>query len=341
MKTHLNTLFVTTQGAWLAKDGETVAVKVDREVLLRVPAHLLDGIVCFGNVSASPFLMAHCTENGIGLSFLTENGRFLAQVNGRASGNVLLRRTQYRWADSPEQSAHIARAIVGAKISNSRTVLLRAMRDYPDRRVVLEPAATALGHRLQELIGAASLDSVRGVEGAAGRSYFEVFGTLIVEDDPAFAFTSRSRRPPLDPVNALLSFVYTLLVHDVRSALEATGLDPQVGWLHRDRPGRPSLALDLMEELRPVLADRLVLSLINRRQVRAGGFSTEETGAVVMTDDTRRTVLTAYQERKREEIRHPFLNEPCTIGAIPHIQARLMARHLRGDLDDYPAFFWR
>ena len=341
MKKHLNTLFVTTQGAWLAKEGEAVVVKVDREVRLRVPVHLLEGIVCFGNVSMSPFLMAHCAERGVGVSFLTENGKFLARVDGPVSGNVLLRRTQYRWADDPRRSAELARSFVLAKIANCRHVLQRAVRDHPERAEALTPAVEALANSLEQAEIAQTVDSIRGVEGDAARTYFGVFRHLITVDHGEFPFGGRSRRPPRDEVNALLSFVYVLLLHDIRSALESVGLDPQVGFLHRDRPGRPSLALDLMEELRPVLADRLVLSLINRRQVRAHGFERQETGGVFMDEETRRTVLLAYQERKKEELRHPFLNEKCTVGAIPRLQALLLARRLRGDIDAYPPLFWR
>ena len=281
-----------------------------------------------------------CRAGG-GVSFLSERGRFLARVEGPVSGNVLLRRTQHRWADDEERRVCLARAFVLAKIVNARTVLLRAARDHPSRRSVLAPAAAALERVLGLTKRAVTVDEIRGLEGDAARAYFAVFGHLIVADDGKWTFDGRTRRPPRDPVNALLSFTYTLLVHDVRSALEAVGLDPQVGFLHADRPGRPGLALDLMEELRPALADRLVLSLINRRQVAVSDFVYQESGGVVMCEATRKTVLAAWQERKREEVQHPFLGERCTVGSIPHIQARLLARHLRGDLDGYPPFFWK
>jgi len=341
VKRHLNTLFVTSQGAWLSKDGETVSIRVDGETKLRIPVHLLEGIVCFGSITMSPFLMAHCAEHGVGVSFLTENGRFLARVEGSVSGNVLLRRTQYRWADDPGRTADLARAFVLAKIANGRLVLQRAARDHPATANALASAIDAMARSLSDVDKAEGVDSIRGLEGDAARVYFGAFDHLIVSEDSGFRFGGRSRRPPKDPTNALLSFVYTLLLHDVRSALEAVGLDPQVGFLHRDRPGRPGLALDLMEELRAFLADRLVLSLINRRQVKAADFETRETGGVWMTDDTRKTVLVAYQDRKKEEIRHPFLDEKCTVGSIAHIQALLLARTVRGDLDTYPPFFWR
>ncbi|OIP92211.1 MAG: subtype I-C CRISPR-associated endonuclease Cas1 [Syntrophobacterales bacterium CG_4_8_14_3_um_filter_49_14] len=343
MKKHLNTLFVTTQGAYLAKEGETIVVKVEKEVRLRLPVHTIGGIVCFGNVACSPFLMGFCAENGVGISFLTEHGRFLARVQGPVSGNVLLRREQYRQADDPQASADMARAVLTGKIANSRTVLQRALRDHAEKL-----AADQVGFavkRLSNYLGLLNqdqpLDVLRGCEGDAAHIYFSVFDHLIVAQKDTFSFQERNRRPPLDNVNALLSFIYTLLVHDIRSALETVGLDPAVGFLHRDRPGRPGLALDMMEEFRPFLADRLTLSLINLRQVQGKGFDKTDSGAVLMTDDTRKMVLVAYQERKQEEIVHPFLDEKVTIGTLFHIQALLMARHLRGDLDGYPPFIWK
>lgn len=343
MKKYLNTLYVTTQGAYLSKEGETVAVKVDGEVRLRLPVHTLSGIVCFGNVGCSPYLMGFCAQSDVALSFLTEYGRFMAKVQGPVSGNVLLRREQYRRADDLTFSAQVARFILAGKVANSRTVLQRALRDHVEKidERVLRNAIARLTRQLDFFNQDYSLDIVRGIEGDSAHIYFSVFNQLIVAQKEAFSFDERNRRPPLDNVNCLLSFVYTLLMHDVRSALETVGLDPAVGFLHRDRPGRPGLALDLMEELRPYIADRLVLSLINLQQVKAKGFRKMETGAVVMNDDTRKTVLTAYQERKREEITHPFLGEKIAIGMLFHIQAQLMARFLRGDMDGYPPFVWR
>ncbi|OGQ85217.1 MAG: subtype I-C CRISPR-associated endonuclease Cas1 [Deltaproteobacteria bacterium RIFOXYA12_FULL_58_15] len=341
MKKHLNTLFVTTQGTYLATEGETVVVKVEHKVKLRVPLHMLEGIVCFGNVSASPFLLGRCAERDVGVSFLTERGRFLARLQGPVSGNVLLRRQQYRWADDGERSATVARACVAAKIANCRRVLQRAIRDHGGHSKGLLAAVDSLARSMTGLAAAASVDSIRGIEGDSARVYFSVFDDLVTTSDDAFRFKKRTRRPPTDAVNALLSFIYTLLLHDIASALEAVGLDPQVGFLHRDRPGRTGLALDLMEEFRPFLADRLTLSLINRKQIESGGFEARETGGVYMDDDTRKTVLVAYQERKAEEIKHPFLGEETTVGMLVHLQARLLARHLRGDIDAYPAFFWK
>lgn len=345
MKKHLNTLFITTQGAYLSRERETVVVNVEKEVRLRVPIHTLGGIVCFGNVACSPFLMGFCAENGVGLSFLTENGRFLARVQGSVSGNVLLRREQYRRADDQDFSAGMARMVLVGKIANSRTVLQRAMRDHGDKDSMdtesLGLAVQRLTSYLDLLEKDNQLDVVRGFEGDAAHTYFSVFDQLIVSQKDDFPFAERNRRPPLDNVNCLLSFIYTLLVHDIRSALETVGLDPAVGFLHRDRPGRPSLALDIMEEFRPFLADRLALSLINLKQVQAKGFNKMDSGAVLMSDETRKKVLVTYQERKREEINHAFINEKVTIGMLFHIQALLLARYLRGDLDGYPPFIWK
>lgn len=343
MKKLLNTLYVTTQGAYLAKEGETVVVKVNQEVRLHVPVHTIGGIVCFGNVSCSPFLMGFCGENGVGISFLTENGRFLARVQGPISGNVLLRREQYRKADDLEYSAQLAKSFVTGKIANCRTVLQRALRDHSQKmdEDTLRRSVDEMSRSLKSLEMNQSLDSLRGLEGDAAHTYFSVFDHLIVAQKESFTFQERNRRPPLDNVNCLLSFLYTLLVHECRSALESVGLDPAVGFLHRDRPGRPGLALDLMEEFRPFLADRLTLSLINLRQVQDKGFNKTEAGAVMINDETRKTLLVAYQERKQEEIYHPFLDEKLTIGLLFHVQALLLARCLRGDLDGYPPYIWK
>jgi CRISPR-associated protein Cas1 len=344
LKQHLNTLFVTTDGSYLARQGEALLVRVEKQTKLRVPIHTLGGVVCFGRVGISPSLMGLCGERGVCISMLSIHGRFLARINGFTSGNVLLRREQYRQADSPESTASLSRAIVTAKIANCRSVLLRHLRDYPEcaGKPEFEKAILYLAQSLDQLRDKSlSADSIRGVEGDSASCYFGIFTHLIIAQQDGFAFKLRSRRPPLDPVNALLSFLYSMLAHDVRAACESVGLDSQVGFLHRDRPGRPSLALDLMEELRPFLADRLVLSLINRRQVSADGFKTAENGAVTMDDSTRKAILIAYQKRKQEEITHPFLEEKVSIGLIAHLQARLLARYLRGDLDAYPPFIWK
>jgi CRISPR-associated protein, Cas1 family len=343
MKRHLNTLFVMTQGAYLAKEGETAVVKVEKEIRLRVPIHTIGGIVCFGQVSISPFLMGFCAERDVAISFLSEHGRFLARVQGPVSGNVLLRREQYRRADDLNASAEVAKAVLTGKIANCRTVLRRALRDHGDKPNAdkIQHASKRLAASLKSLDREKTLDAVRGIEGDAARAYFNVFDHLIISQKKEFSFHERSRRPPLDNVNCLLSFLYTLVMHDVRSALESVGLDPAVGFLHRDRPGRPGLALDIMEEFRPFIADRMALSLINLSQVQKKGFNRSESGAVLMNDETRKTLLVAYQKRKQDEIMHPFLNEKVTIGLLFHTQALLLARYLRGDMDGYPPFIWK
>ncbi len=346
MRRHLNTLYVSTENAWLRKDGENVVVRIEGVERGRAPLHLLGGIVCFGAVGVSPALMGHCAELGVRISFMGRNGRFLARVEGPVSGNVVLRRAQYRTADDSEASMALMRNLVAGKISNQRTVLRRALRDHAARmtdeaRGSLEETGRRLKDVIRRIVRPDSADALRGLEGEAARLYYGAFGDLVRREDAVFAFPRRSRRPPLDPMNALLSFLYALLANDCRSALETTGLDPAVGFLHRERPGRPSLALDLMEELRPVVADRVALSLVNRRQVGAADFDTAVSGAVSLSDEARKTVLSTYQERKRTELIHPFLKDKTTLGLTPFIQATLLARRLRGDLDGYPPFVWR
>jgi CRISPR-associated protein Cas1 len=343
MRQFLNSLYVTTQGAWLACDGQSVDVRVEKESKLRVPIQTLSSIVCFGQVSCSPFLLGLCAEHGVKVAFLTEHGRFLARVEGPVSGNVLLRRRQYRSADLPENASSVTFSVVLAKMANCRNVLLRGARDSMpgEGAEALERASERMANLAGDLRLTMPVAELRGHEGEAARTYFSVFDRLIVGDKDGFFFRNRSRRPPLDNVNALLSFVYTLLTHDMTAALETVGLDPAVGYLHVERPGRPSLALDLVEELRPVIADRLVLTLINRRQVTAAGFQRVETGGVVMNDATRKEVLVAYQKRKQEEMIHPFLQEKIPFGMVPFVQATLLARHLRGDLEAYPSFLWK
>ncbi len=342
MRTHANTLYVTTQGAYLARDGSALAVRIEKKTALHVPIHNLAAVVCFGQVACSPPAMGLCAEHGVSLSFLSHSGRFLARVEGPVSGNVLLRRRQYRLADDPDATAQLARAFVAAKVANARVALLRGGRS---RAGPAEPAipraADDLAEVLRRLRDPLPLPDIRGLEGEAGKAYVAAFDELIVAQKESFYFRSRSRRPPMDNVNALLSFLYALLAGDCRTACESVGLDPQVGFLHADRPGRPSLALDLMEELRPVFADRLALTLINRRQVDDKGFTLTESGGVEMSDETRKTVVTAWQKRKDEEITHPYLGEKVSLGLVPLLQARLLARAIRGELDVYPAFFWR
>ncbi|AEG94587.1 type I-C CRISPR-associated endonuclease Cas1c [Ramlibacter tataouinensis] len=346
MRRQLNTLYVTTDGAWLRKDGENIVMDVEGETRARLPMHMLQGLVCYGRVMASPALLGHCAEHGITVSFLTPNGRFLARMEGPVSGNVLLRRQQYRCTDDPVQCAAVVQHLLAGKFFNQRAVIGRALRDHSEKLAPEDDAA--LTHAYQRLsrigdkvLGELSLDVLRGLEGEAAQAYFGVFDHLIRVDNPVLRFKGRSRRPPLDAVNALLSFLYTLVTHDCRSALETAGLDPAVGFLHRDRPGRPSLALDLLEEFRPLMADRLALSLINRRQLSERDFKVMDSGAVLLKEDSRKNVLVAYQERKREELRHAFIEEKVEIGLIPFIQAQLLARHLRGDLDAYPPFLWK
>ncbi len=344
MRKQLNTLYATTEGAWLRKDGANVVMEVDQQERARIPAHLLEGLVCFGRIGVSPQLLGFCMEAGITVTYLTPNGRFYARVEGPVSGNVLLRRAQYRRSEDVAGCASIVRNLLAGKIHNQRAVLARGWRDRGDRL----PDAIAFRHALkrlkripQRLMAVTDVDILRGLEGEAAQAYFSVFDQLIATDQPEMRFSGRNRRPPRDAFNALLSFLYTLLTHDCRSALETVGLDPAVGFLHRDRPGRPSLALDLAEEFRPLLGERLALSLVNRKQLTARDFRTMDNGAVLLTDDARKTVLVAYQERKREELAHPFIGEKVPIGLLPYLQAQLLARHLRGDLDGYPPFLWK
>lgn len=348
MRRMLNTIYVTSEDAWLRKDGANIVVEVEGAERGRAPLHMLEGVVTFGRPGASPALLAACAEAGITVSHLDPNGRFLARVEGQCTGNVLLRRAQFRIADDPARATSIVRGIVAAKAANQRTVVRRVLRDHgtdmtEDSRGALTAAQDRLGRIARRTLAPADVDVdlLRGIEGEAAQVYFSVFAHFVRHDDPAFTFRGRSRRPPMDRINALLSFLYAMLGHDCRSALEAHGLDPQVGFLHADRPGRASLALDLMEELRPVLADRLALSLINRRQVAADDFIVEEAGGVRITDDARKRVLVAWQERKRQTLRHPFFDETIPLGLVAHAQSQLLARHLRGDLDGYPGFIWK
>lgn len=347
MRTHLNTLFVTLEGAYLRKDGAAVEIRHEGVTKLRVPLHNLDGIAAFGwDITASASLMHACAEADVALTFHNPHGKFLASSHGPIGGNVLLRRAQYRTADEEFQSVAIARNLIAAKIANTRALLQRSARDRggrdADGAFELQRASDSLSMRLELLNRAETLDSIRGIEGDSAVAYFAVFSRLVtIPHAGEFSLNGRTRRPPLDRVNALLSFLYALLAHDCRSAAESTGLDPQCGFLHRDRPGRPSLALDLMEEFRPVLADRAALTLINRQQIRVNDFEVKENGAVLLKEESRKTVLQHWQERKQTEIVHPFLQEKITIGLLPQIQARLLARHLRGDLDAYPAYLVR
>ncbi len=343
MRKLLNTLHVTTQGAYLHRDGETIAVKIDDETRLRLPVHTIEGLVCWGRVSCSTPVLSLCCEHGVGISYLTEQGQFLARVQGPVSGNVLLRREQYRAADKEEIALPIVRSVITAKIANSRIVLLRAARESSilDDQEALRAVADKLNWEGTESMKAASIGEGRGHEGMAGQLYFSVFDLMVGGDKEAFRFSGRTRRPPRDRVNALLSFVYALLRHDVESALESVGLDPAVGFLHTDRPGRPSLALDLMEELRAPIADRLALTLVNRRQLQRDDFVEQEGGGILLEEKARKTIIAAWQARKQEEIDHPFIEERIPLGLIPYVQSLILARHLRGGLDAYPAFLWK
>lgn len=344
MKHTPNTLYVTQPGSYLFKEGNTVVVKKDKERILQLPIHTIGQIVCFGfEIMLTPPLMAFCVENGVSIAWLSENGKFLGRVEGPVKGNVLLRRDQYRWADNVQKSLDIARCILAAKINNSRMNLQRFLRNQPkhehEKSILMQVDKLAkLLHRIESY---QNFDEIRGIEGESASGYFSVFNHLIVQQKDDFCFCNRSRRPPRDRVNALISFIYTLLVFDVRSALETVGLDPFVGFLHADRPGRPSLALDLMEEFRAPLADRLALGLINRKQIKANGFVIHGTSEVEMDDETRKKLIISYQNRKKETLIHPFLNEKMEIGLVFQTQARLLARYIRGDLDLYPAFVWR
>lgn len=343
MRKLLNVLYVTSPEAYLGKEGETVLVLMNEEVKLRIPIHNLEGIVCFGYTGASPALMHLCAERGVALSFLSENGKFLARVSGRVSGNVLLRRKQYRLADNSDEALELAKNFVLGKIFNCKCVLQRFLRDHEGKGDVpgMLDGVKMLTMQLQKVRSSCHLEMLRGVEGEGARIYYGVFDNLILESKEVFHFSGRSRRPPLDPVNALLSFLYTLLAHDCTAALETVGLDPQVGFLHRERPGRPSLALDLMEELRPYLVDRFVAAIINNRQLDPAGFVKKESGGMIMTEEIRKNVIAAWQKRKQEEVTHPFLGEKIAVGLIPYAQALLLARHLRGDLEAYPPFLMK
>lgn len=335
MKKLLNTLYITRQESYLHKERETIVIKQGDEKLGQFPALSIGNILCFGQVSVSPFLMGFCAEQGIGLAFYTVYGKFLARVQGKQAGNVLLRRAQYRWADDAETSAAIARLFVAAKIANSRAVLLRELRNHGENAAIKE-AADRLSVNLRRVKHTVSVEEAMGMEGDAAGTYFSVFDELL--KGSGFTFGGRIRRPPTDSVNALLSFVYSLITQECISALQSVGLDPFVGFLHKDRPGRASLALDLLEEFRASWADRFVLTLINRRQIQLNDFVTEASGAVRLTDDARKNLLTAYQERKQVEIQHPYLQEQVPIGLLPYCQAMLLARHIRGDTKFYTPY---
>lgn len=340
MKKHLNTLYITSDDAYVRKERETFVVEVNNEKVFQAPTHSIENIVCFGFKALTPALMAYCAENNVGISYLSENGKFLARVYGAQKGNVLLRKAQYAISDDEFLSLNIARPIIAAKVSNYRYLLLRHQRNHPDAgSESVNEAAETMAKRLTNIQNAKSLDELRGYEGECANIYFSVLSFLITSQKEDFTFTQRSKRPPLDPANALLSFVYVILANDIRSALETVGLDPQVGFLHQLRSGRASLALDIMEEFRAYMGDRIMLNLINLKQVTKNDFEIRESGEMRMSDEARKALLTSYQKRKQEEITHPFLGEKMTIGLLPHVQAQLLARYIRGDIESYTPFY--
>lgn len=343
MKKLLNTLYVTSEDSYLALDGENIVVLDKEREIGRLPLHNLEGIVSFGYRGTSPALMGACADRNISLCYVTPNGKFLARVTGSVKGNVVLRKRQYEASLDEKVSLGIAKNCITGKVYNARWVLERATRDH-SMQIDTEKVKRASGL----LKGAAvavqnseSMDQLRGYEGEAASVYFSVFDEMILQQKKDFIFTGRNKRPPTDYVNAMLSFVYTLLTNNIASALETVGLDPYVGMMHTERPGRVSLALDLIEELRPVLADRFVLSMINKKVVSAKDFLKKENGAVLMKDDARKRFLSEWQNRKKEILTHPYLKEKMEWGMVPYVQAMLLARYLRGDLDAYPPFLWK
>lgn len=343
MRKLLNTLYVTSENSYLSLDGENVVVLEDQKELGRIPLHNLEGIVSFGYRGTSPALMGACAERNISLCYLTPQGKFLARISGRIKGNVILREQQYASKNDEKISLEIARNCILGKVYNARWVLERAIRDHSmqiDTERVKE-ASVFLQNALERIRNAESKEQLRGYEGEAASIYFGVFDELILQQKKDFVFRGRNKRPPLDNVNALLSFVYTLLTNSITSALESVGLDPYVGYLHTDRPGRASLSLDMIEELRAIIADRFVLTLINKKIISEKNFSVKENGAVLMDDELRKKVLTEWQNKKKETITHPYLKEKVEWGMVPYVQAMLLARYLRGDLDGYPVFLWK
>lgn len=343
MKQLLNTLFITKPEVYLGLNGENVVIKDDNEIIARYPLHNLQGIICFSNLGMSPSLMGKCVDLNISICFLTSTGRFRARVIGETKGNVLLRKKQYRTADKDDECLVIARNFILGKVYNEKWQLERYLRQYPLRIAAneMEQASTRLSIYMQDIKTSKNLDQLRGFEGSAQVVYFSVFDHMILNQKQDFYFKERSKRPPEDRVNSLLSFAYTLLVNDISAALETVGLDPYVGFMHQDRSGRPSLANDLIEELRAPIGDRFVLSLINRNQLHADDFEINENKSVYIKDDARRKFISEWQKNKQEELTHPYLEEKIPWGMVPYAQALLLARYLRGDLDQYPPFFWK
>lgn len=343
MRHLLNTLFILTEDSYLTLEGENVVVLQGEHTMGRFPLHTLESILYFGYKGASPALLGACAQRGKSLCFFSPGGKFLAQVYGETRGNVLLRKKQMRTSDDEQASCRIARHFIAGKLYNSRWVLERATRDHALRVDVvrLKQASQTLADAIKPVTVCEDLDLLRGLEGKAAVGYFDVLDELILQNKEAFYFRERSRRPPMDNFNAMLSFGYMLLAHNCAAALESVGLDPYMGFLHRDRPGRASLALDLMEELRCVMVDRLMISLINAKIILPKHFKRRENGSVLITEDGRKALLTAWQNKKKEQIKHPFLDEKIPWGLVPYVQALLLARFLRGDLDGYPPFLWK
>lgn len=344
MKQALNTLFITTPGTWLSLRNNNVVVKIDGVEKNAVNIGILESILCFGQVNATFPLMGYCAEHGVNFAFFGENGKFLGRVQGPVHGNVLLRRGQYRIADDDAQAASIVRCVLLGKLANTKAALRRFMRDHPPEGAAGEKfhaAVSTVEALAAQIKGSRDTDEMRGFEGTAARAYFDVFDGMILHQKEGFKFAGRTKRPPLDAVNAMLSFVYALLANDAEAALEGVGLDPAVGFLHKDRSGRSSLALDLMEEFRPWLADRFVLSMINKQQVKPENFRTTESGAVTMDDGARKKILAEWHDRKQDEITHPYTGEKMPLGMVPHMQAMLLARRIRGDMKEYPPFVWK
>ena len=340
MRKLLNTLYITTPEAYLSKDGLNVVVSVDKEERFRIPIMNVESIVTFGYMGASPGLMKLCMDNNVALSFMTPQGRFICRVQGPVKGNVLLRKKQYSLSEDENVALHLAKLFILGKVFNTRSILQRYIRDNGADEEV-ERVVKQLEWRKKRIMQAENMDILRGEEGHAANSYFDVFNHLILHQKDDFPFNGRNRRPPKDEVNAMLSFVYTLIANDVAAALESVGLDPYVGFMHTLRPGRTSLALDMMEELRAYLGDRLVLSMINRKQITKKDFIRQSDDSFVMTDSCRKELLSTWQKRKKELIEHPYLKEKIPIGLLPYAQAMLLARFLREDLDDYPVFLMR
>lgn len=343
MRKLLNTLFITSEKATLSLRGETVCVEIDKQKVGQFPLHTLESIICFSYHGATPAFMGACAEKNVNLSFFTPYGKFLCRVVGESSGNVLLRKQQYRMSDSLDESCKVARNFILGKVYNSRWSIDRTVRDH-ELRINVEKCKDIikyLNDAMVKIRDEENLDSLRGIEGECASLYFSIFDDLILNQKEIFRFQGRTRRPPLDEVNAMLSFGYTLLTNDCAKALEGVGLDSYVGFMHRDRPGRKSLSLDLMEELRPILVDRFVLTLINNRQIKGQHFRTSESNAIQFTDEGKKIFLAAWQEHKREEIKHPYLNEKISWGLLPHVQALLLARYIRGDIEEYPPFLWK